>query len=132
MDSTPARTAKNRDYLNRRTFAGFVAGGAIALTVPLLARAQQAGAGAPLNYPFPAVPGNLGLTLAPTPACGAGATEAQTEGPFYSPQTPLRTSLLEGATRAPKLVLQGLVLTPDCRPVANAVVDFWHCDDAGA
>jgi protocatechuate 3,4-dioxygenase beta subunit len=114
--------------LSRRAFAGVVAGGTVALTLPLLARAQQAQA--PLNYPFPAVPGNLGLTLAPTPACST-ATEAQTEGPFYSPRTPLRANLLAGATRAPKLVLQGLVMTPDCRPVANAVIDFWHCDDAG-
>lgn len=28
-------------------------------------------------------------------------------------------------------MLQGIVLTPDCRPVANAVIDFWHCDEAG-
>jgi protocatechuate 3,4-dioxygenase beta subunit len=121
----------NRTLLpwTRRAFAtGIVGGSAIALTLPLLARAQQAGAG--MNYPYPAVPGNLGLTLAPTPSCST-ATEAQTEGPFYSPSTPLRTSLLEGTTRARKLVLEGLVLTPDCRPVANAVIDFWHCDDEG-
>ena len=60
-----------------------------------------------------------------------GATEAQPEGPFYSPDTPLRTSLLETGAKSPKLILQGMVLTPDCKPVANAVVDFWHCDDEG-
>ena len=28
-------------------------------------------------------------------------------------------------------MLQGLVLTPDCRPVAGAAVDLWHCDERG-
>ena len=22
-------------------------------------------------------------------------------------------------------------MTPDCQPIAGAVMDFWHCDDAG-
>ena len=115
--------------ISRRTFAGTaVAGGLAATAVPMWAWAQQAGA--PLNYPFPPQAGNLGLNLAPTPSC-ATATDAQTEGPFYSPKTPLRTTLLEPAARSRKLLLQGLVLTPDCRPVANAVIDFWHCDDNG-
>ena len=118
----------NQPWTRRAFTTGVVGGGAVALTLPLLARAQQAGAG--LAYPFPAVPRNLGLTLAPTPSCST-ATEAQTEGPFYSPRTPERISLIEGASRARKLVLEGLVLTPDCRPVANAVIDFWHCDDEG-
>lgn len=115
--------------LTRRAFAAtMVAGGAATAAIPLWAWAQQAGA--PLNYPFPAQPGNLGLALTPTPACGP-TTEAQTEGPFYTPQTPRRANLHEAVERAPRLVLQGLVLTPDCRPLANAVLDFWHCDDGG-
>lgn len=121
--------ATDKPGMTRRAFATtVVAGGAATAAIPLWAWAQQAGA--PLNYPLPNQPGNLGLTLAPTPACGP-ATEAQTEGPFYSPKTPARASLLEPGARSPKLVLQGLVLSPDCRPIANAVIDFWHCDDAG-
>ena len=112
--------------VTRRTFAATAIGGAVAaLTAPWLARAQQT----PLAYPLPAAPGNLGLSL--TPACGTPATEAQTEGPFYTPQTPPRALLTEPSARSPILVLAGLVLTPDCRPVANAVIDFWHCDDDG-
>ncbi len=118
----------NHAWTRRAFAAGVVGGGAIVLTMPLLARAQQAGAA--LTYPFPAVPRNLGLTLAPTPSCST-ATEAQTEGPFYSPRTPERISLIEGASRARTLVLEGLVMTPDCKPVANAAIDFWHCDDEG-
>jgi protocatechuate 3,4-dioxygenase beta subunit len=29
------------------------------------------------------------------------------------------------------LVLEGLVLRPDCRPIAGAVIDIWHCDEHG-
>ena len=28
-------------------------------------------------------------------------------------------------------MLAGLVLSPQCRPVADALLDFWHCDEAG-
>jgi protocatechuate 3,4-dioxygenase beta subunit len=29
------------------------------------------------------------------------------------------------------MVLTGRVLTTDCQPIAGAVIDFWHADDAG-
>lgn len=72
--------------------------------------------------------------LEPTPACGDDDDEptiAQTEGPYYTPNTPERTSFLEdGMTGAP-LALSGFVLTTGCAPVARALVDFWHCDAEG-
>ena len=72
--------------------------------------------------------------LEPTPACGDDDDEptmAQTEGPYYTPNTPERTSLLEEGISGTPLVVNGFVLTPDCTPIARALVDFWHCDDAG-
>jgi protocatechuate 3,4-dioxygenase beta subunit len=72
--------------------------------------------------------------LEPTPACGdddGEPTVAQTEGPYYTPNTPERTSLLEEGIEGTRLLLTGLVLAPDCAPVARALVDFWHCDNAG-
>jgi len=71
--------------------------------------------------------------LAPTPACpGAGdVTPAQTAGPFYKPSSPRRTSLLDPGITGTRIVLTGRVLTTDCRPVARALVDFWHADDGG-
>ncbi len=73
------------------------------------------------------------LTLLPTPACDDGdePTIAQTEGPFYTPDTPLRTSFLGPDVTGLRMVLRGYVLTTDCQPVAGALVDFWHADDAG-
>lgn len=73
-------------------------------------------------------------TLAPTPACGDDDDEptlAQTEGPYYTPNTPERTSLIEDGMTGTKLTVTGFVLTTDCLPVPQALIDFWHCDDAG-
>lgn len=86
-----------------------------------------------LDYPFPGDVADRGLGLAPTPACGAGGAELtarQTEGPYYSPDTPRRDDLTDGV-EGPPLVVMGRVLTPDCRPIANAVLDFWQADSQG-
>jgi protocatechuate 3,4-dioxygenase beta subunit len=61
--------------------------------------------------------------------CGV-MTPRQTEGPFFTPKSPQRTSLLEGGEKT-RLVLVGTVLTTGCAPVARALVDFWQADDAG-
>lgn len=63
--------------------------------------------------------------------CGQ-QTLRQTEGPFFTPDSPKRASLLEkGSPAALRFVLAGTVLSPQCRPVANALVDLWHADEAG-
>jgi len=71
--------------------------------------------------------------LAPTPACGAGATATprQTAGPFFKPSSPRRASLLEPGLAGTRLTLTGHVLWADCRPVAGALLDFWQADDRG-
>ena len=72
--------------------------------------------------------------LAPTPACDDGdePTPRQTEGPFYTPSSPGRSSLREAGMAGAPITLSGVVLTRSCRPVAGALVDLWHADDAGA
>ena len=72
-------------------------------------------------------------TLAPTPACDDGddPTLAQTEGPYFTPNSPERASLLEAGLGGRRLVVAGTVLTSDCRPVRRALLDFWQADDAG-
>jgi protocatechuate 3,4-dioxygenase beta subunit len=74
-----------------------------------------------------------GGTLAPTPACDDGddPTPAQTEGPYFTPDSPERASLLEAGIGGQRLVVAGTVLTTDCRPVQRALLDFWQADDAG-
>ena len=70
--------------------------------------------------------------LPPTPACGSlAATRKAIEGPFYRPSTPERAVLRDAQTFGVPLVIEGRVLTQDCRPVAGAVLDFWSCDGHG-
>lgn len=61
--------------------------------------------------------------------CGA-LTPRQTEGPFFTPSSPKRQSLTEKGAKHPFL-LEGVVLSPQCRPVAHALVDLWHADEEG-
>lgn len=85
----------------------------------------------PLRYPFPDT-SRLSAVLPPTPSCGdADATASQIEGPFYTPNTPLRTALRERVTVGTPLVIEGRVLSTDCRPITGAVLDIWSCDGGG-
>jgi protocatechuate 3,4-dioxygenase beta subunit len=71
--------------------------------------------------------------LAPTPECldADDLTVAQTEGPYYTPSTPQRKSLLEPGMAGTKLTITGFVLTTDCKPIKGAWLDFWQADAAG-
>ena len=76
-------------------------------------------------------PESAGL-LEPTPACeDSAATIAQTQGPYYTPNTPKRANLRESGTAGQPLLIAGRILTTDCRPVAGAVIDVWSCDAEG-
>jgi len=67
--------------------------------------------------------------LAATPACG-DATDRQTEGPYFTPLSPLKADFTGDGPGEP-VTLTGRVLSTDCRPLAGAVVDLWHADGAG-
>jgi protocatechuate 3,4-dioxygenase beta subunit len=63
--------------------------------------------------------------------CGV-LTPRQTEGPFFKTDSPQRKILVESNSSGARLVLTGTVVTPDCKPVPNALLDFWHSDEQGA
>lgn len=73
--------------------------------------------------------------LAPTPDCvdddDLDLTLRQTEGPYFTPESPERTSLLEPDMPGRELVVTGYVYSTSCEPVANALIDFWQANDAG-
>ena len=81
------------------------------------------------------MPGGIGLGAAELPAaCDDGkaeATPAATEGPFFTPDSPERSSLIEPGVSGVRLVVSGLVLSTSCRPVARALLDFWQSDADG-
>jgi len=73
--------------------------------------------------------------LPPTPECGDDddddVTVAQTEGPYFTPNSPERTSFIEEGMGGERMILTGYVYSTDCQPVEKALLDFWHCDDQG-
>ena len=73
--------------------------------------------------------------LTPTPACDDGdddPTPAQTEGPYFTSNSPARTSLVEAGMAGTPLTVSGRVLTTGCEGIARAKLDFWQADNAGA
>jgi protocatechuate 3,4-dioxygenase beta subunit len=73
----------------------------------------------------PAAPGAESL------ACDGVLTVAQTEGPFYTPNSPERSSLLEDDMQGTPLLITGRVFNQDCEPIAGAILDFWQTDNQG-
>ena len=86
----------------------------------------QAGAGLVLAGPM----FSQRRALAQTPECVDNPTPRQIEGPYYTPQTPRRSNLIDGLP-GEILVLEGRVLSTACQPVAGAIVDLWSCDAQG-
>src|SRR3954466_6044397 len=74
-----------------------------------------------------------GASLAATPSCDDGhePTEAQTEGPYFTPGSPKRANLVEPGTAGKRLVVSGCVLSRSCRPMKGALLDFWQADAGG-
>src|SRR5262245_26940426 len=68
---------------------------------------------------------------APTPECSDGdePTPAETQGPFFKPRSPLRSSLIETGLHGTRIVVVGRVFSRECRPIPGALLDFWHADD---
>jgi protocatechuate 3,4-dioxygenase beta subunit len=114
------------ERLNRRRFLELTA----VTTVPIVLAAcgEDEPAGTVSERPDAA-----DRRLAPTPACDDGdePTVEQTEGPFFTPSSPERTSLLESGLEGVVLAVSGAVLSTACEPIAGAMLDFWQADASG-
>lgn len=72
--------------------------------------------------------------LVPTPTCmcrGTPPTPEQTEGPYYKPDTPKKTSFREDTVGGTSFVVSGQIVNTDGEPVGGALLDFWQVDDSG-
>lgn len=65
-----------------------------------------------------------------TPSCGR-STPPQVAGPFFTPQSPERSSLIEPSMKAKRMRLMGQVVDIACQPIPGALLDFWQCDEKG-
>jgi protocatechuate 3,4-dioxygenase beta subunit len=133
-DDPPGRFSGLPTRLTRRRLLQL----GVALPLPLVLAACDDGAGggraagttaAPTTSPATTAAG----ALPPTPACDDGddPTPEQTEGPYFTPDSPERASLLEAGMAGDRLTLAGTVLATDCRPVRRALLDFWQADAGG-
>lgn len=75
-----------------------------------------------------------GELLAATPAIADDddPTPAQAEGPYFTPNSPLRRSIVPAGAAGVRLTLTGRVLTTAGTPIARALIDFWQADAGGA
>ncbi|MFY9344791.1 MAG: hypothetical protein WAT39_20025 [Planctomycetota bacterium] len=62
---------------------------------------------------------------------GPEPTPDNDEGPFYRLFSSSRSTLREPGMAGTPLDLTGRVLDKRGKPLANALLDFWQCDDAG-
>src|SRR5688500_6191364 len=65
-------------------------------------------------------------------SAGCALTRADIEGPFFTPDSPARTNLVEDGLTGTRLFLRGRLLDASCAPIAGAVLDVWQADEAGA
>jgi protocatechuate 3,4-dioxygenase beta subunit len=127
----------NRLRLTRRTFLGATIVSGVAITACADdddGDASPTSAATLAASTAGATPGaSETQVLAPTPSCADDDDETpeQTEGPFFTPNSPERTSLVEPGMPGEPLTVSGAVLTTDCQPVAGALLDFWQANDAG-
>lgn len=63
--------------------------------------------------------------------CSGKALPELTEGPYYKAGSSEKQTIREETTPTIPLTLEGYVLDTDCKPIANAWIDFWQADGEG-
>jgi protocatechuate 3,4-dioxygenase beta subunit len=105
----------------------------VRLMFGVLALAAARPAGNAFGHTFASVPTvkAIALRLTPGDANAEPTTPSQTEGPYFKPDSPERTSLVDDALPGTRLVITGRVLAADATPQPGALLDFWQADDFG-
>ena len=111
-------TQLSRKTVLKAALAAGVAAPVALIGGPALARANAVGGTAPEL----------------TPAChdDDDPTIAQTEGPYFKPNSPERTNLVTPGTQGTRLTVTGYVFGRACLPINRALLDFWQADVNGA
>jgi protocatechuate 3,4-dioxygenase beta subunit len=127
----PRGSGRRINQVKRRQFVTLLLVAPVPLVVALGSTTSTKAARQLLGMPGAATA--QGTALAPTPECADAddVTPRQTEGPYFTPNSPERTSLLEGNERGTPIVLSGQVVDTACQPITGALLDFWQADDTG-
>lgn len=77
--------------------------------------------------------GERGEAPETTPTCDDGddPTIPQMEGPYFKPNSPQRTSLVQPGTPGVRLTVTGYVFGLACKPISRVLLDFWQADTYG-
>jgi protocatechuate 3,4-dioxygenase beta subunit len=84
------------------------------------------------NNDLSAAAATFGLDLTPDCRDSDEHTVAQTEGPYFKPNAPLKRDLAVDAPGGERMTIGGLVLDTACRPLPRTLVQIWHADESGA
>jgi protocatechuate 3,4-dioxygenase beta subunit len=98
-----------------------------------------AGCGSATSSPSSSILAPSTSAAVPSPSAAAAIdctppatpTVAQTEGPYFTAGSPERADLVEPGMGGTPVLVTGLVLDTDCRPLAGAKVDAWQADADG-
>ena len=107
----------DRDALTRRRLLE------LGLTLPPVAAALLRGG--------PAEAAGVRLAATPEIVDADDPTPAQTEGPYFTPGSPRRQSLLRPGVPGTRLLVTGTVLSTRGRRVPRALIDVWQADARG-
>jgi len=64
-------------------------------------------------------------------SCTGDLTSSNQEGPYYSPGSPEKASLVEPGMAGDVVLIRGAVFNQDCVHLIGAKVDFWQADADG-
>ena len=126
--------------IDRRRFLRW-GGSGVAATAMLSAcrpKASLQGDAAPSTFASSkeaATPGEVASTVTTAPQLDAicRRTAKNIEGPFFRASAPFRANIVpSGTPTAEVLHLRGRVLDAGCKPLADAIVEFWQADKSGA
>jgi len=81
-----------------------------------------------VGEPSGAVPSDSGAMVL---TCSGDLTSPNMEGPYYTPGSPERNSLIETGMPGTPILISGQVFNQECNPIPGARVDFWQADANG-
>src|SRR4051794_6656638 len=88
---------------------------------------------APIMLPRLAHAAGVLARLSLTPACvdDNDVTPSQTEGPYFTPNSPEKRDFASDSPGSERMTVAGYVLAQNCKPVERALVELWHVDQTG-
>ena len=69
--------------------------------------------------------------ISPPPDYSCKTTDRLTQGPYLTPNSPMRSDIRESVLGIPLKLNLTVINDIACTPVSDCIVDIWHCDALG-